>query len=120
MMVDYAKAAELLIEKCDKQREQIKELEDGAIQVIADSNKLQLKAAGRIEELETENKRLQNDHNCVASLCDSIDEFGEPMKDTQWTNLGERIYEIVVELYDKIKELEAEITRLRNIMNAKA
>lgn len=60
----------------------------------------------RIKELEAENKRLSRDCGCVESLCDSMDEFGEPMKDTQWTNLGERIYEIVVEQSQRIKELE--------------
>jgi len=46
-------------------------------------------------------KELEKDCNCVKSLCDSMDEFGEPMKDTQWTKLGERIYEIVAELMSK-------------------
>ena len=53
-----------------------------------------------------ENERLARDCICVKSLCDSMDEFGEPMKDAQWTNLGERIYEIVVEQLQRIKELE--------------
>lgn len=63
----------------------------------------------RIKDLEAENKRLNKDYGCVKSLCDSMDEFGEPMKDTHWTNLGERIYEIVVEQASKIKELESDL-----------
>jgi hypothetical protein len=70
----------------------------------------------RIIELETENKRLSRDYNCVDSLCNSMDEFGEPMKDTRWTNLGERIYEIVVEQLQQIKELEERIEALEQLL----
>lgn len=50
--------------------------------------------------------RLEADCSCVKALCDSMDEFGKPMKDTQWTELGEHIYEIVAEQVAEVKRLK--------------
>lgn len=69
-----------------------------------------------IAEQESEIERLQKDYNCVESLCNSIDEFGEPLKDNQWTDLGERTYEIVAEQAEEIKGLKEALEICLNVL----
>lgn len=87
-----------------KFREQIKELEV----VLANEKSIAAKAYTACSNYQQRIKELERDYVFVESLCDYMDEFGEPMKDTQWTKLGERIYEIVAEQADRIKELKAD------------
>lgn len=54
--------------------ERIGELEDGALQVVADSNKLQLEAAQRIKEFETEIREVSNQLSDLYELCSETTE----------------------------------------------
>lgn len=61
-----------------------------------------------IERQDKRTERLQKDIDCINSLCDNFDEFGEPFKESEWPFLSERVFGIVTELLTKIKELESE------------
>ncbi|HDZ27258.1 hypothetical protein LCGC14_1134240 [marine sediment metagenome] len=90
-----------------EQAQRIKELEAGQLDFAKETSRILKTKIQRITELAAENKRHQKNVNCIDSLCNSMDEFGEPHKEEKWPFLSERVHSIICDLLTEIKEFEA-------------
>ena len=104
--VEYIKGLESLLRtacshivKAEGEKESIQKLYGNTMKSL-------FSAEQGIKELEAENKRQWENINCIDSLCNSMDEFGEPHKEEKWPFLSERVHSIICDLLTEIKELK--------------